>query len=530
MRNKRGAKKRRRAAAPSHPAAQHAPPAPGDRALILVVAVYVAALVAMVAFNRYVFLLKSLVLPGLLLAALLSGRFKRFASDWAVFLGAVVFADFCRGLVFALTTHFERPMYLGYVLAWERWLCLGTVAPVGLQRLRASLSNPAWLDTFFVLVYSSHFVFFLLFGFAVWYFRRAAFRMYAIALATVMYAGVVCFFFVPTIPPWAAANEFLVLPPIVQIVRTFYNVRLPQLVAAFDVNPIAAMPSLHAALPAMCALLALRIWGRRGLAVLAYAAVVWLTVIYLGEHFLVDVVAGVALALVVYAVVDRWVTTFDGAAPSRAVEPQDRWEVRPIAIALVLVAAAVGFGQLSARWVGPLPITRAFVDRELMGRSRLAHYYLGRLAFSDGDFKDAQDELTRALDDLPHPAQQKVIRSFLGLSASHTGDLPAVIAALEPLRATADDVSNLVVLGNAYVDSDQYDKGLAVLRDARRRFPGAPEPLYWLTRYQYIKGDVDRDQVQHTIEALTQYPRDKAEPLRRSLAEVLQDGHLAVRR
>jgi hypothetical protein len=433
-------------------------------------------------------------------------------------------------LTFALTTHFQRPMYLGYVLEWERWLCGGAIAPLGLQHLRAQLADPRWLDTFFVLVYSSHFVFFFVFGLACWYARREAFRTFAIAIAVVLYTGVLLFFLVPTIPPWAAANEFLVLPPIVQIVRTFYNVRLPQLVAAFDVNPIAAMPSLHAALPAMCGLLALRYWGRWGLPVVAYAMVVWVAVIYLGEHYLVDVIAGTTLALAVYAVVVRREAAGRNASPQPGREQPERWEPLPIAIALLLVAAAVGFGQLSARWVGPVPITRAFVERELLGRSPLAHYYLGRLAFDDGDFARAQVELAHSLDELPYPAEQKVIRTYLAMSASHSGDFPAVIAALEPLRASTDDVNTLVLLGNALVESNQYEKGLAVLREARSRFPAQPEPLYWLTRHQYVRGEIDRGQVERVIDDLRHYPAAKAEPLQRALADVLQDAHMSARR
>jgi len=77
--------------------------APSNRILIGVVALYVAVLAAMVVSNRYTFLIKSLIVPVLLLAALLSGRFKRFVNEWAVFLGAIVFFDFGRGLAFAVT-------------------------------------------------------------------------------------------------------------------------------------------------------------------------------------------------------------------------------------------------------------------------------------------------------------------------------------------------------------------------------------------------------------------------------------------
>jgi membrane-associated phospholipid phosphatase len=393
------------------------PPAGSERVLVAVVGFYVIVLGAMVVFDRYVFLVKGLIVPVLLLAALLSGRGKRFVNEWAVFLGAVMVLEFCRGLTFAVTAHFALPMYLDYVLRWERWLCGGPIAPVSLQHVRAALPDPLWADRFFVLVYSSHYLFFLLFGFAIWSTRHDAFRNYTRAIIAVVGGGLLGCALVPTIPPWMAANDFLVLPPIAQIVRSFYNVHVPQLVALFDVNPIAAMPSLHAALPAMCALLALRHFGWRGLWVVGYALVVGVAVIYLGEHFLVDVVAGWALAVAVYAGVVWW-DAKAGAMRQRR-EREDRWQVRPIAVALLLVAAAVGLGQLNVHWLAPLPITHAFVERELMGRSILARYYLGRLAFDAGDFGEAHVELTAALDDLRDPAQQQLIHALLARSAAH---------------------------------------------------------------------------------------------------------------
>jgi len=412
-------KRRRRANAVTANTSNTKPPVGTPPVLAAVVGVYVVVLAAMVAFDRYVFLTKGLIVPVLLLAALVSGRGARFVNDWAVYLAGVVFLEFCRGLTCAVTTHFELPMYVDYVLRWERELCGGAIAPVSLQHLRAVLADPRWLDRVFVLVYSSHYLFFLLLGFVLWYKQRDAFRTYTIAIPAVIAGGVVGCALVPTVPPWMAANDFLLLPPIVQIVRTFYNLHLPVLVAVFDVNPIAAMPSLHAALPAMCALLALRYFGRRGLLVVGYALVVCVAVVYLGEHFLVDVVAGWVLAVVVYGAVAYWERT--GAAGRRSwSEPQEHWAPRPIAIALLLVAAAVGTGQLSARWLGPLPITRPFVERELMGRSPLARYLLGRIAYAAGDFAEAQAEFTAALQDLPAPDQQQVIRTLLADSAAHT--------------------------------------------------------------------------------------------------------------
>ena len=87
-------------------------------------------------------------------------------------------------------------------------------------------------------------------------------------------------------------NLFGVLPPLLHIASEIYNTNLPTLHEAFDVNPIAAMPSLHAALPTLCVLHAANLFGWLALVPAAYLLTVYVAIVYLGEHYFVDVVAG----------------------------------------------------------------------------------------------------------------------------------------------------------------------------------------------------------------------------------------------
>ena len=128
--------------------------------------------------------------------------------------------------------------------------------------------------------------------------------------------------------------------------------------------------------------------------------------------------------------------------------------------------------------------------------------------------EEAQDAVDRA---------QEVIRTYLGLSALRIGDLPLVIETLEPLRRETGDVSNLVVLGNAYMDNHEEEKGLAVLREARGRFPDEPTPLYWLARHQYQRNIVDREYVERAVEVLRRDSSGKGGVLSRMLAEMLEN-------
>jgi hypothetical protein len=115
-----------------------------------------------------------------------------------------------------------------------------------------------------------------------------------IAFLLLLYYAVMPFFALyPLEAPWAQDAS----------IRRFVAETFPE-AAAQDPNPYAAMPSLHVALPAAAALwYGLRtFWGRL---VLAYSALIGLVVVYGGDHYVADVLAGYAIALVTYVVARR---------------------------------------------------------------------------------------------------------------------------------------------------------------------------------------------------------------------------------
>ena len=101
----------------------------------------------------------------------------------------------------------------------------------------------------------------------------------------------------------AALNNHL--PPVDRVVQATLSVLGGETVntavekgAAYS-NPVAAMPSLHAAIPMM---LALFFWGtaRWWLRVIlaAYALAMAVTLVYTGEHYVIDVLVGWVYAAV----------------------------------------------------------------------------------------------------------------------------------------------------------------------------------------------------------------------------------------
>jgi membrane-associated phospholipid phosphatase len=120
------------------------------------------------------------------------------------------------------------------------------------------------------------------------------------------FAAFVFFLFVPVAPPWTAVPGVVkiidhTLPsftdlPGVPVPATVYHWLTP--------NSYAAMPSLHAAYPLLGALFALRLWGWRAWPTLLYTACVWFSIVYLGEHYVVDIIGGVLVCIAAFLAED----------------------------------------------------------------------------------------------------------------------------------------------------------------------------------------------------------------------------------
>jgi membrane-associated phospholipid phosphatase len=60
------------------------------------------------------------------------------------------------------------------------------------------------------------------------------------------------------------------------------------------------MPSLHSAYPLLAFLFVRTRWPRVAWFLLAWSAAIWFAVVYLGHHYVIDVVAGMAFAVGAY--------------------------------------------------------------------------------------------------------------------------------------------------------------------------------------------------------------------------------------
>ena len=169
-----------------------------------------------------------------------------------------------------------------------------------------------WYDAAAALVYVTHFVTIPLVTAVVWFWVRDRFTEWLTAVLTLSLVGIAGYVVYPAAPPWLAA-EAGEIGPVERISGIGWQwLHLDVVADLTDLgqagsNPVAAMPSLHAGAALLVAgFAALSVgWGWR-LVLAAYAVAMAVTLVYTGEHYVVDVVAGWLVAALALAVAALW--------------------------------------------------------------------------------------------------------------------------------------------------------------------------------------------------------------------------------
>jgi hypothetical protein len=284
------------------------------RLLLVTVGGYVAVLSALM-IGGGVSITPDVMLVALGLAAILLGRGRLFARDWVPFIGLFLAYELMRGYADDL----GGSVHVADVLGLERWL-FGGLLPT--QVLQDALHPKTGSDPWAIgatIVYFLHFPLPIAVAFFLWLRRRRAYYDYIAALILLSMAGFATYLLLPVAPPWYAAGAGLIPSPdggpaiaylkpqgFEDLARTFgFEGRYLLSYALYEINPnqVAAMPSLHAAYPFLAFLFARRQFGRPGWLMLLYAAAVWFSVVYLADHYVVDVLAGIVYAAVAYVAI-----------------------------------------------------------------------------------------------------------------------------------------------------------------------------------------------------------------------------------
>ncbi|MGA8248375.1 MAG: phosphatase PAP2 family protein [Nocardioides sp.] len=244
--------------------------------------------------------------------------------DWLPFEAVLLAYDYSRGYaspysaaqvhdktypISHVSNDVGLPLHVMFPIRFDRWLGGGTMPTTWVQEHFHPGTAVPWYGVLVSLVYCSHFLVMPTVAVILWIRNRPRFVVWMRMVVGLAVAGVTTYFLYPMAPPWLAESGGVFPGPAVgRYTSQGFDVIGLHMVGGlvsqgqYLVNPVAAMPSLHTAYATLAA--GFFWWGKRWWqkALLAcYPLAMGFALLYGGEHYVVDEIAGVGYALVVIA-------------------------------------------------------------------------------------------------------------------------------------------------------------------------------------------------------------------------------------
>lgn len=285
---------------------------------------YLVATVLLFAFTGVLVARESIflwLLVGLLAVSFadVRGFARGVIFDWLPFYLILVAYDLLRGYVGA------NPLFPPYFLPQidaDRLLFGGSVPTVWLQERLYQVGALPWYDVVSWAIYMTHYFAVFVAAAYLWRVSRLRFLEFRAMVITLSIAAFATYALVPAAPPWMANDQHLI-GEVARIPGSVWaELGIAPAASIWDkgtslYNPVAALPSLHAA----CPMLLLCFFWRSGVVVrglaAAYVLAMGWTLVYGGEHYVFDVLLGWAYAVAVYLSV-RWIRRRIGERRAKA--------------------------------------------------------------------------------------------------------------------------------------------------------------------------------------------------------------------
>ena len=226
------------------------------------------------------------VVLALLVIAIAMGRGRSFVFDWAPFLLLFFAYEAMRG--FAAKTGFAPHDLSGL----ERAVFGGAIPTLLLQHAFYRPGAVSVQDVVAMFFYFMHFPLPIVVGFVFWTNSREHFRRFIAALLVMCFVAFATYLFWPSAPPWYQLHDVVKIND--RTVKALWGDQyfVSQIYHSFNPNQFAAFPSLHAAFPALAAVYAWSRYRLLAIGLVLWTACVLASIVYLGEHYVVDALAG----------------------------------------------------------------------------------------------------------------------------------------------------------------------------------------------------------------------------------------------
>ncbi len=235
------------------------------------------------------------------LVAMMFGKAKELLKRFVPFVALLLVYESFRGLVPYLNTRVnflwmpdvDRLMFFGKLptAVLQNWLWHGQVQ---------------WYDFVFYGAYTLHFVLPFALAVLIWQTKSKLYWQYVTTFLAVSFMAFITFLLFPAAPPWMA-HDMNLIEPITRVssaVWAAFGIHdFPSVYNKISPNPVAAVPSLHAAYAFLFAFYLTKYYKTNWKwASWAYPVLIWVGTVYQGEHYVVDVIIAVIYASLAFYV------------------------------------------------------------------------------------------------------------------------------------------------------------------------------------------------------------------------------------
>jgi membrane-associated phospholipid phosphatase len=228
--------------------------------------------------------------------------------DWALLVVIYMAYDYSRG------TADQWGIGVNYTALrdLDTLITLGREPISGMQRRFYTPGDVKWYDVVGSIIYMTHFVFPVLPLVFLRIHNRTSWLHYVRRFTLTLGISVFIFIIFPAAPPWMASQKGF-LPSIQRITgHGWSELHLKTVSRTLDrgagvLNAVAPMPSLHAGMALLIALWFSRncqLWIR--ITALTYPMAMLTALVYFGEHYIVDGLAGWVIVLIVWFITNKW--------------------------------------------------------------------------------------------------------------------------------------------------------------------------------------------------------------------------------
>ncbi|MCO5175623.1 MAG: phosphatase PAP2 family protein [Thermomicrobiales bacterium] len=230
-----------------------------------------------------------------------AGAFLPYGAAWLIFT-----------LLRSLADETGVQLRTTQVTAIERALFDGRIPTIWLQERLFDPVHIHWYDYATTFIHWSYFFVPHVAAIIMWRKAPDHYRRYLIATVITLGIGLMVYFLSPAAPPWLTADR----APQQDIFRVMANVGRQinsslydrTYSALGDPNPVAAMPSLHSAITFLVFLFSLRAGWKVSVPMFIYSILMAFSLVYTGEHYVIDTLIGAAIATYAYVYSGRWLT------------------------------------------------------------------------------------------------------------------------------------------------------------------------------------------------------------------------------